>query len=94
MGCMIPQPFATGGNRSYLEFWVVTGSPRYSGYFTPTIAPEPSVERVVKNILSMGGRIGAYVALPGTGKQSRAAQVRAQHGPDRGSGGCLGLNLK
>jgi hypothetical protein len=23
MGCMVPQPFATGGNRPYLEFWVV-----------------------------------------------------------------------
>jgi hypothetical protein len=23
MGCMVPKPFTTGGNRPYLEFWVV-----------------------------------------------------------------------
>jgi hypothetical protein len=28
-------PFAAGGNRSYLEFWAVTGGRRYPGYFTP-----------------------------------------------------------
>jgi hypothetical protein len=31
-GCMVPQPFTIGGNRSYLEFWDVTGNPRYPGY--------------------------------------------------------------
>jgi hypothetical protein len=29
MGYLIPQPFAAGGNRSYLDFWDVTGDPRY-----------------------------------------------------------------
>jgi hypothetical protein len=32
MGCMVPQPFATGGNQSYPEFWTVSGGPRYPGY--------------------------------------------------------------
>jgi hypothetical protein len=32
MGCMVPQPFVTGGNRSYPKFWVVTGYPLYPGY--------------------------------------------------------------
>jgi hypothetical protein len=36
IGCMVPQPFVTSGNRSYLDFWVVTGNPRYLGYKTPT----------------------------------------------------------
>jgi hypothetical protein len=31
-GCMVPQPFTTGGNQSYLEFWVVTDDSRYSVY--------------------------------------------------------------
>jgi hypothetical protein len=31
-----PHPFAVGGNRSYLEFWAITGDPRYPGYLTPT----------------------------------------------------------
>jgi hypothetical protein len=25
MGYMVPQPFAAGGNRSYLKFWAVIG---------------------------------------------------------------------
>jgi hypothetical protein len=37
MRCMIFQPFAAGGNRSYLDFWAITGNPRYLGYKTPTI---------------------------------------------------------
>jgi hypothetical protein len=36
MRCMVPQPFARGGNRSYLEFWVITDDPWYPGYKTPT----------------------------------------------------------
>jgi hypothetical protein len=53
--CMVPQPFAAGGNRSYLEFWVIISSPRYPGYITPIVAHEPSVERVVGTSHSMGG---------------------------------------
>jgi hypothetical protein len=36
MGCMVSQPFAVGGNRSYPEFWVITGSLRYPGSITLT----------------------------------------------------------
>jgi hypothetical protein len=35
-GCLVPQPFAAEGNRSYLEFWAITGGPRYPGYITLT----------------------------------------------------------
>jgi hypothetical protein len=31
MGCMVPQPFAAGGNQSYPEFWAVIGGPWYRG---------------------------------------------------------------
>jgi hypothetical protein len=30
--CMVPQPFAAGGNLSYLKLWTVTGGTRYPGY--------------------------------------------------------------
>jgi hypothetical protein len=32
MGCMVPQPFAAGGNRSHPKFWVISDAPRYPGY--------------------------------------------------------------
>jgi hypothetical protein len=35
-GCMVPQLFAAGGNKSYPDFLVVTGDPWYPGYKTPT----------------------------------------------------------
>jgi hypothetical protein len=31
-GCMVSQPFANVGNRSYPIFFAITGDPRYSGY--------------------------------------------------------------
>jgi hypothetical protein len=48
MGCMVPQPFAAGGDRSYPKFWAVTGSPWYPGYKTLKVAPAPSIERVAR----------------------------------------------
>jgi hypothetical protein len=60
---MVLQLFATRGNQLYLEFWAVTGDLQYPGYKTPTIAPEPSVERVVENVLLPGGRIGTHMLL-------------------------------
>jgi hypothetical protein len=30
----------------YLEFWAVTGIPRYLEYITPILGPEPSIEQV------------------------------------------------
>jgi hypothetical protein len=46
--CMVPQPFTAGGNRSYPEFWAITGGPHYPGYITLIVAPEPFVERVAE----------------------------------------------
>jgi hypothetical protein len=36
MGCMAAQPFSTGGNQSYLDFWAITNDPRYPRYKTQT----------------------------------------------------------
>jgi hypothetical protein len=30
-GCVVSQPFATRGNRLYLEFWVIIRDPQYRG---------------------------------------------------------------
>jgi hypothetical protein len=60
---MVPQSFATSGDWPYLDFWAITGDPRYPGYKTPTVALEPSVERVVEVIHLMGGRIGTHMIL-------------------------------
>jgi hypothetical protein len=63
MGCIVPQSFAVGENRSYPDFWVVTGDPWYPWYKTPIVAPEPSVNQVVGTIHSMGDRIGTHMLL-------------------------------
>jgi hypothetical protein len=54
------QSFATGGNRSYTDFWVITGDP---GYKTPTVAPKHSVKEVAGAIHSTGGTIGTHLLL-------------------------------
>jgi hypothetical protein len=36
MGCVVPHPFATSGNRPYLDYWAITGDPQHLGYKTPT----------------------------------------------------------
>jgi hypothetical protein len=61
MTCMVSQPFVTGGNRSYLEFWAITGGPWNPGYITPTVAPELSIEQVVGAGYLMGGRTGTHM---------------------------------
>jgi hypothetical protein len=63
MGCMVPLSFATGGNRSYSEFGAVTGGPRYLGYITPTVAPEPYIERVAGVDHSTVGGMGTHMIL-------------------------------
>jgi hypothetical protein len=63
MRCMVPQSFAAGGNRSYLEFWAVTGGPWYPWYVTPTAAPEPSIERLAGASHSTVGGTGTYMVL-------------------------------
>jgi hypothetical protein len=60
---MVSQPFATRGNRSYLDLYVLTSILRYPGYKTLTIAPKPSIERVTEDVHSMGGRIGTHMEL-------------------------------
>jgi hypothetical protein len=62
-GCTIPLPFTAGENRLYLEFWVVTGGPRYPGYITPTVAHEPSIERMARAGDSTMGRTGTHMVL-------------------------------
>jgi hypothetical protein len=62
-GYLVPQPFATGGNRSYPYFWAIASDPWYPGYETRTVALEPSVERVVRAVHSTGGRIGTHMLL-------------------------------
>jgi hypothetical protein len=52
-----------GESRAGLRGWDVTGIPRYSGYKTLTVAPEPIVEQVVRAIHSTGGRIGTHKLL-------------------------------
>jgi hypothetical protein len=34
--CMVPKPFAAGGNQPYPKFWAVSGDLRYPGYFILT----------------------------------------------------------
>jgi hypothetical protein len=66
-GYMVSQPFAAGGNRSYPEFGAITGNPWYMGYFTLTIALEPSVKRVAGAGHSIVGRIGTRGKRSGGG---------------------------
>jgi hypothetical protein len=63
MGCMVLQPFAARGNRSYPEFWAVTGGLRYPGYITSTVATKPSIERVAEASHSTVGGTGTHMVL-------------------------------
>jgi hypothetical protein len=63
MDCMVPQPFATEGNQSYPEFWAVTSDPWNPGYFTLTVAPEASIERVAEVVHSAMGRTCSHMVL-------------------------------
>jgi hypothetical protein len=47
MRCMVPQPFAAGGNRSYLDFWAVTDDPQYPGYKTPIVVDYLVVDEMI-----------------------------------------------
>jgi hypothetical protein len=63
MGCMVPQLFAAGANRSYLVFWAITGAPQYQGYITPIVDPKPSIEWVAGVGHSMVGATGTHMVL-------------------------------
>jgi hypothetical protein len=52
-----------GVSQAGLRGWAVTGVPRYPGYKTPKVAPEPFVERMARVIRSMGGRISTHMLL-------------------------------
>jgi hypothetical protein len=52
-----------GVSRARLRGWAVTSVPRYPGYRTPTVAPEPFVKRVGGAVRSTGGRIGIHMLL-------------------------------
>jgi hypothetical protein len=60
MGCMVPQLLTAGGNRSYPDLWVVPGDPWYPGYKISTVALKPSVERVARDVHSVGDKIGTH----------------------------------
>jgi hypothetical protein len=63
-GTWLPSRLPLGGNRDVFKFvWVITGGPWYPGYRTPTVAHEPSVERVVRVVHSLGGRSGTLMSL-------------------------------
>jgi hypothetical protein len=62
-GSMVPPTFAAGGNRSYLEFWAVTGGLRYTVHITLTVAPEPSIEQVAGAGHSTVGETGTHMVL-------------------------------
>jgi hypothetical protein len=84
---MVPQPFAAGGNQSYLEFWAITGDLQYPGNLTPTLAPEPSIKWVAGAGHSMVGRIGTHMlpwALP---RDSLARSWGHTHRPPSSGGG-------
>jgi hypothetical protein len=69
-GVWFPNHFAARGNRSYPDYWEVTGDLRYPGYKTPTVAPEPFVERVAGAGRSKGCRIGTHMILQGVPRDS------------------------
>jgi hypothetical protein len=64
-GCMVPRHFAAGGNMLYLDYWTVIGDPWYTGYKTPIVAPEPSIERVAGAGRLRDDRIGTHMILWG-----------------------------
>jgi hypothetical protein len=51
------------GTGPYLDLLGCNRNPLYPGYNTTIVAPEPSVERVVGAIHSIGGRIGTLLPL-------------------------------
>jgi hypothetical protein len=62
-GCMVPKPFAAGKSQSYLEFCAITSDLHYPEYFIPTVALEPSIERVVRADHLTVGRTSSHMVL-------------------------------
>jgi hypothetical protein len=51
------------GTGPYPDFFAITGGPRYPGYKTPTVAPEPFVEWVAGAVHSTGQNRYSYVTM-------------------------------
>jgi hypothetical protein len=52
-GCLVLQPFATGGNQSYSDSWAVTGDQRYPGYKTLTLLLSSYILEAIMNNTSI-----------------------------------------
>jgi hypothetical protein len=63
MGYVVPQPFALGGNRSYLDFWVITEDPWYPRYKTTKVALEPSIDWVAGRSLDRRHNRYPYITV-------------------------------
>jgi hypothetical protein len=63
MGSMVPQPYAAGGNRSNLGVLGHNRRLMVPKVNYPTVAPEPSVERVAGAGHSMVGGTGSHMVL-------------------------------
>jgi hypothetical protein len=56
-------PESLGESQPRLQEWAITDVPRYPKYKTPTVAPEPFIEWVVRAVHSTGGIIGTHMLL-------------------------------
>jgi hypothetical protein len=65
MGCMCPQPSCYWRSQSYLGCQAIISDPQYPNYKTPTVVPEPSIERVARAGSLTDGRIGTQMILWG-----------------------------
>jgi hypothetical protein len=81
---LFPNHFAAQGSRSYPDYLAVTGDPRYPGYKTPIVTPEPSVERVVGAGRLTDGIIGTHIILWGPSWDYGAYGLHDQVSKSRG----------
>jgi hypothetical protein len=52
-----------GVSRARLQGWAITDAPRYPGYKTPIVAPEPFIEWVARAVHSTEGKISTHMLL-------------------------------
>jgi hypothetical protein len=69
-GCMVPQPFCYWRELIISRLLGRNQRPVVSGFKTLTVAPEPSVDRVVGVSDLMDGRIGTHMILRGSPRDS------------------------
>jgi hypothetical protein len=59
---LFPNRFCRWRELDHIQIcWAITGSPRYLGCVTMTVASEPIVEWVAEVVHSMGGRSGTHM---------------------------------